>query len=429
MRTVFVSCFASVLFVSTIGAASAGDWSGFRGPNSSGIGTDGKIPLKWSSKENLQWKTKLPGPGSSSPITVGDKVFVTCYSGYGESRDSLGSQDNLKRHLVCIDQKSGEILWDKSVKSTVGENRFSGIGIPQHGYSSSTPVSDGENIFVFFGKTGVLAFDLKGNQLWETSVGTDSGPRQFGSAASPILYKNMVIINASEESESLIALNKKTGEEVWKAEASALVGSWSTPILVETKDGNQELVINAPNEVWGMNPDTGKLVWYAEAIPGSPVNPTLVAKDGIVYAMGGRGGGRAAAIRTGGKGDVTKTHVLWTANLGSYVPSPVIHGGHLYWVSDQGQACCLKADTGKTVYRSRLSGRGACYASAVLADGKLFAVSRTNGTYVLALGEKFEQLARNELEGDDSDFNGSPAVSNGRLFLRSNQALYCIRQK
>jgi outer membrane protein assembly factor BamB len=285
------------------------------------------------------------------------------------------------------------------------------------------------HIYVFFGKTGVLAFDLKGNQLWETSVGTGSGPMQFGSAASPLVYKNMVIVNASEESESLIALNKKTGKEVWKVDASALVGSWSTPILVETKEGNQELVINAPYEVWGMNPDTGKLVWYAEAIPGSAINPTLVAHYGVVYALGNRGGGNSAAIRTGGKGDVTKTHVLWTANLGSYVTSPVIHGGRLYWVSDQGQAYCLKADTGETVYRSRLSGRGACYASAVLADGKLFAVSRTNGTYVLALGEKFEQLARNEFEEDDTDFNASPAVSNGRLFLRSNQALYCIGEK
>jgi outer membrane protein assembly factor BamB len=147
MKTVFVSCIASVLFVSAIDAASAGDWPGFRGPNGSGIGEGEKLPLKWSNKENLQWKTKLPGPGSSSPITVGDKVFVTCYSGYGESYDNPGSQDNLKRHLVCIDQKSGKILWDKSVKATVREDRFSGIGIPEHGYSSSTPVSDGDNIY------------------------------------------------------------------------------------------------------------------------------------------------------------------------------------------------------------------------------------------------------------------------------------------
>jgi outer membrane protein assembly factor BamB len=424
MRTAIATCITCVLFVATIDEASAGDWSGFRGPNSSGIGDGEKLPLKWSDKENLQWKTSLPGPGSSSPITVGDKVFVTCYSGYGASRSNPGSQDSLKRHLVCIDQKSGDILWDKSVKSVARESSILNFGLSDHGYTSSTPVSDGENIYVFFGKSGVLAFDLKGNQLWETSVGTGSAPRSCGSAARPLLYKNMVIINAAEESESLIALNKKTGAEIWKIDGSGLVGSLSTPILVETKEGNQELVINAPYEVWGLNPDTGNFCGTPKPFRDGPSTPRwwLMMAWSMPWVT-------AAAVRVGGKGDVTKTHVLWTANLGSYVTSPVVHEGLLYWVSEQGQACCLKADSGETVYRSRISGRGNCYASTVLAGGKLITVSRSNGTYVLAVGEKFEQLARNKLEGDNTDFNGSPAVSNGRLFLRSNQALYCIGEK
>ena len=422
MRTAIATCIACVLFVSAINASLAGDWSGFRGPNSSGIGEGEKLPLKWSNKENLQWKTKLPGPGSSSPITVGDKVFVTCYSGYGQSRNDPGSQDNLKRHLVCIDQNSGKILWDKSVKSVARESSILSFGLSEHGYASSTPVSDGENVYVFFGKTGVLAFDLNGKQLWETSVGTGSASRSFGTAASPLLYKNMVIINAAEESESLIALNKKTGAEVWKVDGSALAGSLSTPIIVETKQGNQELVINAPYEVWGMNPDTGKLKWYAETKVDTNSCPSLVTKDGIVYVIGGRSGGRAA-IRLGGKGDVTKSNVLWSTNGGSYVSSPVLYKGNLYWINDRGVAYCVDAKTGKEVAKKRLGGQ--FYASLVLIKDKLYAVSRFSGTYVLEATPTLTQVAHNELS-DESDFSASPAVSDGQLILRSNKYLYCV---
>jgi len=426
MRSAITSFIALLLLVSVVGSASAGDWSGFRGSDGSGVSDDQHIPLQWSSEKNLHWKTELPGPGSSSPITVGDKVFVTCYSGYGTGKDGNNDQENLKRHLVCIDQNSGSIVWDKAMKAKLPEERYGGF-LSQHGYASSTPVSDGEQVYVFFGKTGVLAFDLDGNLVWQRSVGSGSSPRGFGLGSSPTVYKDFVIVNASAESEAIIALNKKTGEEAWKSPASALYGSWCTPLIVESKQGKQELVINAPYEVWGLNPDTGKLLWYAEAIPDGNICPSLVAKDGIVYALGGRGGRVAVAVRTGGKGDVTKTHVLWTTQLGSYVPSPVLHDGYLYWVTDRGTACCLNAETGEKAYQSRLS--GGFYASATVINDKIYAVSRKNGTYVLASGEKFQQLAHNKLEGDTTDFNGSPAVSNGRLFLRSNQALYCIGKK
>ena len=406
----------------------ASDWTRFRGPNGMGISDDTKLPLTWSDSRNLKWKTPLPGPGSSSPIVYGDRVFITCYSGYGIDSDNPGSQADLKRHLLCINRSDGKIVWNKSVDAVLPEDPYRGY-LREHGYASSTPITDGLRIYVFFGKTGALAFGMQGRKLWQTNLGTGSSNRKWGSAASPILYKNMVIVNASEESLAIYALDKVTGKKIWKAEGDALELAYDTPFLANLADGRKELTISVPEEVWGLNPDTGKLIWYAEMAPNGNICPSIIGKDGIVYVFGGFRTRGSLAIRTGGKDDVTQTHVLWSSGESSYVPSPVILNGHLYWVSDLGIACCMDAKSGKLVYRERLSARGGgkpFYASVVLANGKLYVVSRASGTFVLDAKTHFKQLAQNQLESDTSDFNASPAVSNGQIFLRSNKFLYCI---
>ena len=403
------------------------DWSRFRGPNGLAVSDETNLPTVWSDQEGVVWKTKLPGPGSSSPIIVGDRVFLTCYSGYGEFDPDIdaGEPEDWRRHVICIDRKSGRILWKKSVKAKLPEAPYRVPGTPSHGYSSSTPASDGEHVYVFLGKTGVFAFDLEGTELWRVDAGSNLDRMRFGSGASPILYKSLLIVNASIEGSAIVALDKQTGNEAWKAPFSGYGGSWSTPIIVETETGRKDLVIAVTDEIWGLNPDTGKLRWYAITEHGRPICPSVIAKDGIVYAIGGRSG-RAIAVRAGGKGDVTKTHVVWTANVGSYVSSPVIHNDHLYWANDRGISYCLNAKNGEIAYQQRLSGAGGVYASAVLADGKLYVVSRENGTFVLAAKPEFEQFAHNEFKSDGSIFNASPAVTNGQLLLRSNEFLYCI---
>ncbi|MCG8649138.1 MAG: PQQ-like beta-propeller repeat protein, partial [Pirellulales bacterium] len=246
-------CFVGVSALSCllISTASA-DWLRFRGPNGSGISPDSSAtPVNWSPTKNLKWKTKLPGPGVSSPIVVGDRVLVTCYSGYGLNRQQPGDINHLKRHLVCIDRASGDLLWERSVKAALPEDPFSGIGVPSHGYASHTPVSDGENVYVFFGKSGALAFDLQGNQLWHKSVGTESDDKRWGSSSSPILYQDLVIITASAESRALVGLNKRTGAEVWRQETDGLTDVWGTPLLVQLKD-RTDLVIGVPYEFWGL---------------------------------------------------------------------------------------------------------------------------------------------------------------------------------
>ncbi len=391
----------------------AADWPGFRGPDRYGTSSDTKIPTEWSDTKNLKWKLAMPGAGFSSPIVVGDHVFVTCYSG------ASGDLENLKRHLVCVDRHKGKINWSKVVPSVVPERRGPGFGT-RHGYSSHTPVSDGERVYVLFGSTGVLAFDMQGKQLWQISVG-QSNASMFGSAASPILYKDSLIVTAAAESESIRALDKKTGKELWKADGD-LSRCYCTPFIAKNTNGDDELLISIPFEVWSLNPNTGKLKWYAETQVDTNAVPSLIAQDSIVYAIGGRSGGRAA-IRLGGKNDVTKTNVLWSMTGGSYVSSPVLHQGHLYWFNDRGIGYCVDAKTGNQVARERLGGE--FYASVVLINNLLYAVSRFDGTYVLEATPKLTQVAHNKL-ADDSDFSGSPAVSDGQLILRSDKYLYCI---
>ena len=401
------------------------DWTRFRGPNGSAVSQESNLPTIWSDHEDVDWKTELPGPGSSSPITVGDRIFLTCYSGYG--RDG-GSTQELKRHIVCLSRDDGSILWQKSIRAKLPEAAYRPPGVSTHGYSSSTPTSDGERVFAFFGKTGIYAWDLEGQPLWNADVGSQLDRRNFGSGASPVVYKNLVIVNALIEGQAIVALDKRTGKQVWNAPAAGYGGSWSTPILIETESGETELTVAVTDEVWGLNPDNGKLRWYAVTNQGQPICPSLVANDGIVFALGGRSGG-CIAIRSGGKGDVTKTHVVWTSSAGSYVPSPVIHAGHLYWSSDRGIAYCLNAKTGDIVYQERLDGARSIYASAIVAAGNLYVPSRNNGTFVLAAQPEFKQLAHNEFEEDTSTFNASLVVSRGQLLLRSDRFLYCIGKK
>jgi len=394
----------------------AGEWPQFRGPGGLGISQAANLPVTWSETENVAWKTALPGYGASSPIALNGRLYMTCYSGYGIERDQRRMED-LILHVVCVDGRSGEILWDKRLEPTLPESSR----VRDHGYAAQTPATDGEHLYVFFGKSGVLKFDLEGNQLWRTSVGTDTDG--WGSGTSPVLYENLVIVNASVESSSLVAIDKVTGKEVWRA--LGMEKSWNTPHLVQTADGATELAVSVKGWILAFDPKTGKELWRCQGVP-DYVCPSIVSHEGIVYALGGRTS-KAIAVRSGGRGDVTGSHRLWQADVGANVCSPVVHAGHLYWVSDRNRtAYCLDLADGSVKYSERL--RAQPYASALLADGRLYVVMRSGGTLVLAAKPQFEQLAMNEL-ADRSTFNASPMVCDGTLILRSNENLYGIKQK
>lgn len=406
----------------------AAEWAGFRGPGVRGSSAETGLVTTWSETENLKWKTPLPGPGSSSPIIWGDKVFVTCYSGYGVEKDNPGDPSNLKRHLLCINTADGKILWDKSIPAVQPEIPFSGR-IQEHGYASHTPATDGQHIYTFFGKNGVLAFDFQGNQLWQHSVGTNSDKMKWGSASSVALCGDLVIVNAWDESKTLYALNKRDGSEVWKQDLSDIEMTFSTPVLADLGQGQRELILVMPLEVWGLNPDTGqKLWWIKTTMKGLVTGTPLVVGERAYVHGGGPDALSSLCARLGGRGDVTDTHVLWSNGQAVSVPSPTYWDGLLYWVTNDGKACCQDPENGQLKYNQALpvTGRFAVYASVVSASQRLYAVTRAAGTFVLAGGPEFKIIAHNKFESDDSIFNGSPAISDGHIFLRSNRFLYCI---
>ena len=418
LRSVFillvVLCFGTC-------SSSGADWTQFRGPGGLGTSDEQALPTKWSATENIVWKGDLPGPGASCPVVAGDRVFLTCYTGYG-LEPNKGEQKDLKRHLLCIDRKLGKTLWTKEFEPKLPEHGYQGEGA-YHGYSASTPLVDGDRLYVFFGKSGVFCFDLEGQEQWQASVG--DGTNGWGSGTSPVLHGKLLIINASIESGSLVALDKQTGKEVWRAKG--INSSWNTPLLVNAKQ-RPEVIVSTESRLLSFNPDDGMPLWNADGVH-RYVCPSVVAHDDVVYAIGG--GHTSLAVKLGGSGDVTATNTVWKKPLGSNVCSPVYSAGHLYWASDSGGfICCQNAVNGETVYQQRLEPRpGTIWSSAVLGDGKLYFVSQHNGTFVVAAKPQFELLAHNVIADDDSRTNASPAISNGQLFLRTDRRLYCIGSK
>jgi len=407
---------ALLCICSTVNAA---DWPQFRGPSGNATASDSDPPTTWSDSENIVWKTALPGRGASSPIVSGKHVFLTAYTGFGVDAQEPGDKANLRLHVLCFERNSGKLLWDKSIKASPSTQKLS-QRIADHGYATATPATDGEAVYASFGVSGVVACDMDGNLLWQAAIG--DGTAGFGSAASPVVYDDLVYVNASIESNTLFAFDKRTGKKVWKMES--IMKSWTTPCIAEVPDGPPELILNQKNEIFAFDPVTGKKLWWCAGVEDYIV-PVPVFHDGIVYCLGGRSN-RAIAVKLGGRGDVTKTHKLWESTTGANVTSPVYHDGYLYWASDKAIENCLRASDGEEVYRERLPTRGRIYSSIVRAGNKLYVTTRDQGIVVLAAKPEYEELAVNVIESDQTLMNASPAVSENQILLRTDRFIYCI---
>ena len=320
-------------------------WPQFRGPDWQSTAVDAQPLTKWSADRGVIWQAELPGRGSSTPIVVGDRIFLTAYSGYGISAKEPGEVDELVHHVMCLRRQSGETLWERHVRGSTIEQRLN-PNLLNHGFASSTCVSDGQSVYAFFGVTGVYAFDLKGRMKWRNDVGFDTD--NFGSSASLTLYQDLLIVNASIESQQIIAFDKNTGQAVWKIDD--VIRSWSMPVIGKTADGQDELIISSTNVVRGFDPTSGELLWTCSGILDYVV-PVPVVQNGIVYCNGGKTN-QLMAIRLGGRGDVTETHKLWEARYGANVSSPLVHGGVVYLLSDGGLFQSFDAETGKTIKRN-----------------------------------------------------------------------------
>ena len=414
----------SLLFALSAVFLTGADWLRFRGPGATGVSDDTGLPVEWSADENIVWKTALPGFGTSSPVTLGDKIFLTCYRGYGLDAEEPGDQENLELSVLCINRADGQIDW---AEATPARPELAGYGsgrVNLHGYASSTPVTDGKSVFAFFGRSGLVAYSTSGKPLWHTYVG-DKINRSWGSATSPVLFENLVIVNASIESTSIVAVDKKTGREAWRA--GGIPSSWSTPLVVELPGGSAELVVSMRGKILALDPATGKELWQCRGV-GDYTCSAVIANDQVVYVTGGRRKAQFFAVRCGGRGDVSDTHVLWEIEETSKVSTPIYLDGFLYWIDQRGFAGAADAKTGELFYKENLQLKGSSdkvYASLVSGDGKIYGVSREDGAMVLAPGREFKLLARNHL-GDSSIFNATPTISNGQLLLRSDRYLYCI---
>jgi outer membrane protein assembly factor BamB len=356
---------------------------------------------------------------------------VTCYSGYGLDKKNPGDPNQLRRHLICVDTADGKTRWDRSEPAVLPELPWGGR-LTEHGYASQTPATDGKHVYAYFGKSGVLAYDLEGRKLWQQSVGVGSDKLKWGSAASLTLTEEHVLVNAWDESQTLFALDKRDGQPVWQVDLSSTGLTFSTPVRASLKGGREELILALPTQIWALDPRTGtKLWWVSTAMKGS-IMGTPVIVDGVAYVHGGGPSGRSSmAVRCGGQGDVTQTHVLWTNPEAASVPTPVFHDGTLYWVNNDGQVFCQNARTGEVRSSAKLpvEGRFAVYASTIHISGHLYAVTRQHGTFVFAANPEYRLVAHNQFLSDTSDFSGTPAVSEGCLYLRSFQALYCLGEK
>ena len=400
-----------LVFVALIPAVHAENWPRWRGPEGNAVSNETKLPVTWSATENVRWKAAVPGEGSSSPIVWGERVFLAAAFEHG-----------MRRAVFCFDTETGRQLWSREIADEDPE-----ISSALTGHAAPTPITDGKFVVAAFGNAGVVCYDMDGKRQWRRRFGMFES--ELGLASSPILHEGTVILLCDHDGDRfrsfdsfLIALHLKTGATSWKTDRPQLFRSWSTPIVVPAGDA-RELVVNAQDELRGYDPANGKQLWNVTGMTGW-VTPSPVFDGGLIFATSGKDG-PTMAVRPGGRGDVTATHVVWQHERGApYVCSPVLYGEHLYVHNELGILTCREAKMGKELYRQRLEGKFT--ASSVAGDGKVYFTNEDGLTFVVKAGPEFEILAKNPLE---EAVLASPAISSSRLFLRAERHLYCIEQK
>jgi outer membrane protein assembly factor BamB len=400
---------------------SAADWPQFRGPGGSGVSDAKGIPITWDAQSNIRWKVALPGPGASSPVLFGDRIYLTCYTGYGIPKFKGGENKKLTRHLLCLKRSDGTLIWNAPKPSKVTEwySQFTDL----HGFASSTPAVDADGIYVYYGASGIAAYSHDGQLKWEKECGTKQH-EAWGSGSSPVLYKDLVIIHADVESETIFAFDRKTGREVWQRKYTHAEQhnqhTRATPLIRPRPEGDELVIHSRTKWVSSLNPANGETRWEFKGTTGYQ-HPSIVTDGEVFYALTTE---KATAVRRGGT-------LAWPqVNRGAEVVTPVYFAGHLYWGNEHGMANCIETGSGKLVYTERIQpSSGRIYASGVLAEGRIYYVSREKGTYVIAAQPKYELLAHNVIEDDNSAFNATPALEDGRIYLRSDKYLYCVGTK
>lgn len=437
---------ASCLLVLTPLLASAADvdgWAKWRGPKDDGMAR-GDAPLEWSDTKNIAWKIKIPGKGNSSPIIWGDRIFVTT-AVQGEAAEppkpaepaaggrrgggfmrSAGAVGVMHKFVVmCIDRQSGKVLWER-VANTLAPHE--GYHNRYGSYASNTPVTDGKTLYAFFGSFGLYAFDFNGKMLWQKPFPAMRMRLEFGEGVPLTLHEGRLLVKLDSEKNSfMVVLDKNTGKEIWRVDRDEQ-SSWSPPLVV-TVNGKKQIITSATTRTRAYDWNTGKVVWECGGLGANVIPAPVLLDDDTVIVMSGFRDPNLLAIKLGKEGDLTGTDsILWTNQRGnSYTPSPVLHDGLLYFVTDNGQLSCFDAKTGKAHYQQQRLGKPYNFkASPVGANGKLYLSTEEGDVVVVKMGPKFEVLATNTLE--NASFIATPAIVDGSIYLRSQDTLYAIRK-
>lgn len=405
-------------------------WGQWRGPCACGVSRYADPPIEWSETKNVRWKVEIPGWGSASPVVWGDRVFVVSairpsVSGTAAHapRGPVRPGDVYRFVLLAIDRRDGHVLWERT---TPEERAPEGTNQDDGAWASSSAVTDGQQVFAFFGASGLYAYDMEGKLLWQKDLGDQSMRAEFAQGSTPGLYGNRLVVVWDHRGQSfIVALDKLTGQEIWRANREETDG-WATPLLIEHEGRVQVLTIGI-NRLRSYELETGKIVWESEGVMLDPI-PSPVAADGMAFVTGGLADTSLAAIRLSeARGDIAGTQaVAWTLDRDTpHVSSPLLYDGILYLLKGtSGILSAFDAKTGKPHYRlQRLGGVLNAYASPVGASGRVYLSGREGTTLVIRGGPNFEVLARNEL---DDRFDASPALVDKEIYLRGYRYLYSI---
>lgn len=425
-----------------IASVHAEDWPHWRGPNASGVSSEQTLPTRWSATENVAWKARLAGLGISTPVVSGDRVFVTSQLGTGISRQgprlvqggdaasmgerALGSgatrpadPDKTVFVVEAFARTDGKRLWERRIDAD-------GALTPtheKHNLATPSPVTDGTLVFALFGTGQLAALGRDGAVAWQRHLGRDYAPFdiQWGHGSSPVLYGDTILLLCDHPSASyLVALDKRTGKERWKTDRGKGRSSYSTPLVVAAESGD-ELIVNSSERLDAYDPRSGALLWHTGDTNRFPV-PSPVFHKGLIFASRGYRSGPYMAIKPGGRGDVTASHVMWTVPTGApYVSSLLHYDDVIYMANDVGVLTAVKAATGERLWQQRVD--GVFSASPVGGAGHVYFVSENGDTIVVKAGSAPEIVARNAI-GERA--LASPAISNGRLFLRTDEHLLAI---
>jgi outer membrane protein assembly factor BamB len=453
--------FAFLLGLLSFTVVRAENWPQWRGPDGKGISQERGLPESWGSTENIAWKAKIRGLGASSPIVWNDRVFVTSQVGYGpltnaphpplvgvparpdQERDlsqrvpeelPLGGQlfrqsGTLSFVVAAFDRSSGRSLWEYEFKAEGRTDENKNVWIPavheHHNLASPSPVTDGEYVYAWLGTGQIVALDMNGKVAWQRHLGKEVAPYDviWGHGSSPVLYGDTLILLCDHEAVAyLLALDKRTGAQRWKVDRAKGLRSYSTPAVVPGPRGD-ELIVSSSERVDAYDAKTGEWLWHTGQANQFPV-PFPTHHDGTTFfASGPHRNGAYMAVRLGGRGDITNTHVTWRIPTGApHVSSLLYYDGLIYLAHENGIATCVDAKTGQRMWQSRMG--GIFTASPVAGDGKVYLVSQTGETIVLRAGPKLEIVARNQLM---ERLMASPAISGGQIFFRTDEHLVAIQ--